>query len=94
MIVLFVSYTVAKPLQCCISIRCVCLWRRRLWYNADFFHRAKTRIQAATSDSKKGSKKAQLSMLSMLLRILKEEGIVGWYKGFAATMLNTFSMRM
>lgn len=29
----------------------------------------------------------------MLLRILKEEGLVGWYKGFAATMLNTFSMR-
>jgi len=55
---------------------------------------AKTRIQAATSDSKgKGKKKAQLSMLSMLLRILKEEGIMGWYKGFAAIMLNTFSMQ-
>jgi len=32
-------------------------------------------------------------MLSMLLRILKEEGVSGWYSGFAATMLNTFSMR-
>jgi len=32
-------------------------------------------------------------MLAMLLRILKEEGLVGWYKGFAATMLNTFSMQ-
>jgi solute carrier family 25 (peroxisomal adenine nucleotide transporter), member 17 len=32
-------------------------------------------------------------MLSMLLRILKEEGVAGWYSGFAATMLNTFSMR-
>lgn len=53
---------------------------------------AKTRIQAASSDSK-GKKKAQLSMLSMLLRVLKEEGFVGWYKGFTATMLNTFSMQ-
>jgi hypothetical protein len=33
-------------------------------------------------------------MLSMLLRILKDEGIAGWYSGFAATMLNTFSMRV
>lgn len=28
------------------------------------------------------------------MRILKEEGIAGYYRGFGATMLNTFSMRM
>lgn len=32
-------------------------------------------------------------MLSMLLEIFKQEGIKGWYRGFAATMLNTFSMQ-
>lgn len=32
-------------------------------------------------------------MLSVLLDIFKREGILGWYRGFAATMLNTFSMR-
>jgi len=32
-------------------------------------------------------------MLPVLLKILKEEGLAGWYRGFAATMLNTFSMR-
>lgn len=30
-------------------------------------------------------------MLSVLRDILREEGITGWYSGFAATMLNTFS---
>ena len=32
-------------------------------------------------------------MLRVLLRVYKREGIMGWYRGFAATMLNTFSMR-
>ena len=32
-------------------------------------------------------------MLSVLLDIFKREGILGWYRGFSATMLNTFSMR-
>ncbi|KAH8831624.1 mitochondrial carrier [Flagelloscypha sp. PMI_526] len=50
---------------------------------------AKTRIQALPSD--KLGKKSQRSMLAVLLRILKTEGIAGWYRGFAATMLNTFS---
>lgn len=53
---------------------------------------AKTRIQATSKSKTKGKKKVSLSMLSMLLRILKEEGVSGWYSGFAATMLNTFSM--
>lgn len=29
----------------------------------------------------------------MLVRILKEEGITGFYNGFGASMLNTFSTR-
>lgn len=32
-------------------------------------------------------------MLAVLLRIYKTEGISGLYRGFGATMLNTFSMR-
>ena len=32
-------------------------------------------------------------MITLLLRIYKTEGIMGWYQGFAATMINTFSMR-
>jgi len=48
----------------------------------------KTRIQAATEGNEK-----KLSIKSLLLRILKEEGIAGYYRGFIATMLNTFSMQ-
>ncbi|KAK7682636.1 hypothetical protein QCA50_014436 [Cerrena zonata] len=51
---------------------------------------AKTRIQASTNV--KGDKN-KLSMFSVILQILKEEGIPGLYKGFGATMLNTFSMQ-
>lgn len=32
-------------------------------------------------------------MLSVLLRIYRKEGVAGLYRGFGATMLNTFSMR-
>jgi hypothetical protein len=46
-----------------------------------------------TSSAARGKRKDDLSMLSMLLEIFKQEGINGWYRGFAATMLNTFSMR-
>ncbi|KAJ7170807.1 mitochondrial carrier domain-containing protein [Mycena crocata] len=49
---------------------------------------AKTRIQASKSKSKD-----ELSMLAVLLRIFKKEGVSGWYRGFGATMLNTFSMQ-
>ncbi|KAH9052917.1 adenine nucleotide transporter [Lactarius deliciosus] len=45
----------------------------------------KTRIQA---DAGRGR-----SVRSLLARILKEEGISGFYRGFGATMLNTFSMQ-
>ncbi|KAG6862468.1 hypothetical protein C0995_000014 [Termitomyces sp. Mi166 len=50
---------------------------------------AKTRIQA----SQKGKGKENLSMLAVLLRIYKSEGLFGLYRGFGATMLNTFSMQ-
>lgn len=52
----------------------------------------KTRIQAATVESD-SSEKEKLGAINILLRILKEEGISGYYRGFIATMLNTFSMR-
>ncbi|KAN0093400.1 Mitochondrial carrier domain containing protein [Tylopilus felleus] len=53
---------------------------------------AKTRIQA-TSPTAKGKRKDELTMLSVLLDIFKHEGVSGWYRGFAATMINTFSMQ-
>ncbi|TFY64251.1 hypothetical protein EVJ58_g2737 [Rhodofomes roseus] len=49
----------------------------------------KTRIQAAAE----GEDREKLSVKSLLLRILKEEGIAGYFKGFTATMINTFSMQ-
>ncbi|KAJ7067138.1 mitochondrial carrier domain-containing protein [Mycena amicta] len=49
---------------------------------------AKTQIQAS-----KGKSKDDLSMLSILARIFKKEGIFGYYRGFWATMLNTFSQQ-
>ena len=32
-------------------------------------------------------------MLDMLIRIIRTEGVSGTFKGFAANMINTFSMR-
>ena len=52
----------------------------------------KTRIQAATAESG-ASDEEKLSILGVLERILREEGFMGYYRGFMATMLNTFSMR-
>ncbi|KAJ6623967.1 mitochondrial carrier [Mycena sp. CBHHK59/15] len=52
---------------------------------------AKTRIQALPSS--KGKNKDELSLIAVLLRIFKKEGIPGFYRGFGATMLNTFSMQ-
>ncbi|KAF8628027.1 hypothetical protein AX15_004144 [Amanita polypyramis BW_CC] len=51
---------------------------------------AKTRIQATPS---RGKNKDDLSMLSVVLKIYRKEGIAGLYRGFGATMLNTFSMQ-
>lgn len=50
---------------------------------------AKTRIQALP----KGTGNVDTSMLSQLARIYKTEGLGGMYKGFGATMLNTFSQQ-
>ncbi|KAF9042004.1 adenine nucleotide transporter [Hymenopellis radicata] len=47
---------------------------------------AKTRIQALP----KGKNQ---SMLGVLIQIFKKEGIFGLYRGFGATMMNTFSMQ-
>ncbi|KAH9944831.1 adenine nucleotide transporter [Amylocystis lapponica] len=52
----------------------------------------KTRIQAATATFNDKGEKEELSVITALIRILKEEGIAGYYRGFGATMLNTFSM--
>ena len=52
----------------------------------------KTRIQAATAESS-ASDEEKLSILGVLERILREEGFMGYYRGFMATMLITFSMR-
>ncbi|THH08596.1 hypothetical protein EW145_g2595 [Phellinidium pouzarii] len=51
----------------------------------------KTRIQAASASTKGRDRK--LSLAALLLRILREEGISGFYSGFGANMLNTFSTR-
>ncbi|EJD06515.1 adenine nucleotide transporter [Fomitiporia mediterranea MF3/22] len=50
----------------------------------------KTRIQAGSTVSTKG-KKHDVSIISLLLRILREEGVSAFYNGFGASMLNTFS---
>ncbi|KAF8339584.1 mitochondrial carrier domain-containing protein [Cantharellus anzutake] len=49
----------------------------------------KTRIQASSSSEGK----AKPTILTLLVSILKNEGIGGYYKGFGASMLNTFSMQ-
>ncbi|KAF8606419.1 mitochondrial carrier [Ceratobasidium sp. AG-I] len=59
---------------------------------------AKTRIQASGSSSKDKKGKGrdgsdQLSIFPLLLRILKEEGVKGYYGGFGASMANTFFMQ-
>ena len=48
----------------------------------------KTRIQASTGEGRE-----KLSLVSVILRILREDGFAGYYRGFMATMINTFSMR-
>ncbi|KAH8117994.1 adenine nucleotide transporter [Phellopilus nigrolimitatus] len=47
----------------------------------------KTRIQATSAKGKERN----LSVVALLLRILREDGISGFYNGFGASMLNTFS---
>ncbi|EJD50802.1 mitochondrial carrier [Auricularia subglabra TFB-10046 SS5] len=50
---------------------------------------AKTRIQATPAHLKRGEQ----SLAAILVRILREEGVSGYYRGFFATMLNTFSQQ-
>ncbi|CAE6413726.1 hypothetical protein ACGC1H_003000 [Rhizoctonia solani] len=59
---------------------------------------AKTRIQAtgASEKDKKGKGRDgsdRLSIIPLLMRILKEEGVKGYYGGFGASMANTFFMQ-
>ncbi|ETW83400.1 mitochondrial carrier protein [Heterobasidion irregulare TC 32-1] len=53
----------------------------------------KTRIQAANVDDNADGSPSDLSVTGLLARIFKEEGVAGYYRGFGATMLNTFSMQ-
>ena len=57
----------------------------------------KTKIQADAPSNQglegKEGAGVNTSILSLLVRIYHEEGIAGYYKGFGASMLNTFSMR-
>lgn len=39
------------------------------------------------------NKTKKMAMLAMLIRILRTEGLAGTFRGFAASMINTFSMR-
>ncbi|KIY62028.1 mitochondrial carrier [Cylindrobasidium torrendii FP15055 ss-10] len=50
---------------------------------------AKTRIQALP----KGKNKDEQSLFGVMLHIFSKEGILGLYRGFGATMMNTFSMQ-
>ncbi|TFK74131.1 mitochondrial carrier [Pluteus cervinus] len=50
---------------------------------------AKTRIQALP----RGKNRDNLSMFATLIRIYRKEGLSGWYRGFIATMINTFSQQ-
>jgi hypothetical protein len=59
-------------------------------------HRVKTRIQASSSSGDvkgKGKGRSNGSVLPLLFQILQQEGVAGFYKGFGASMLNTFSTR-
>ncbi|KAJ1307265.1 hypothetical protein OPQ81_001378 [Rhizoctonia solani] len=59
---------------------------------------AKTRIQATDTSEKDKKGKGRdgsdrLSIVPLLMRILKEEGVKGYYGGFGASMANTFFMQ-
>lgn len=57
--------------------------------------RVKTRIQ--TDVPKNLDEKLKVKSIGarkMFLRILKEQGLGGLYKGFTASMLNTFAMQL
>lgn len=55
--------------------------------------RVKTRIQAAHDEESGLTKQQKHGVLALLLRIWHKEGLTGFFKGFSANMINTFSMR-
>ena len=63
-----------------------------MWSYVEWVFSVKTRIQAAPSET--GRKDESGSIISELIRIYNEEGIVGFYGGFTANVLNTFQTRM
>jgi len=75
------------PLMCACLVTLLLFTRR-----AEIFRlsSAKTRIQAET---KAKSPETQTGLFRLLLSILKQDGVWGLYRGFTATMVNTFSMR-
>ncbi len=74
------------------SIPSICKSTSRMYRRSFLIYRSvKTRIQAAR-DVKGHDDKT--SITGILLKVIEEEGLAGLYKGFGATMLNTFSMRM
>ena len=64
-------------------------------YSVQFSVKTKIQADAISTKGLKGKQSADinLSILSLLVRIYHEEGIAGYYRGFGASMLNTFSMR-
>ncbi|KAI5451603.1 hypothetical protein NCC49_001587 [Naganishia albida] len=53
----------------------------------------KTRIQAAHDEESGLTKQQKHGVLALLLRIWHKEGLTGFFKGFSANMINTFSMQ-
>ncbi|KAJ9105947.1 hypothetical protein QFC19_003281 [Naganishia cerealis] len=53
----------------------------------------KTRIQGSQDEGLGLNKKQKQTVLSLLLKIWNKEGVTGFFKGFSANMINTFSMQ-
>ncbi|GHJ88843.1 hypothetical protein NliqN6_5245 [Naganishia liquefaciens] len=53
----------------------------------------KTRIQASQDEAPGLSKQQKTTVLNLILRIWRREGLTGFFKGFSANMINTFSMQ-
>lgn len=63
----------------------------RIIFSVPFDCRAKTHIQAG---SRHHSKETRRSIFRLLIKIMKEEGVSGFYKGFAMNMVSVFTQRM
>ncbi|KAJ9103226.1 hypothetical protein QFC21_002649 [Naganishia friedmannii] len=53
----------------------------------------KTRIQGSQDEGSGLSKKQKQTVLGLILKIWNKEGVPGFFKGFSANMINTFSMQ-